>query len=417
MLQLLTFKMKFSLIKICVRIEWILIALVLVLMVGLRQEQERHSRWYTKVLHSLQERESKETQIVSDFLQNNGLLPLSVEPSPNTANQTKTEMSAQDFYKRCFSRPLLKQTSQKTTGHPHFHGYIIENSGLCSAQKRVDVLVYINSAVKNRERRQAIRQSWASHNAFSLISLRLVFILGQTSSTREQLEVFTEHASSGDIVQAKFKDSFQNLTYKAVTFMTWATTHCAQAQYIVKVDDDMFVDMFRVIVDLLPQMMDKNYAMACYYSKGKPIVRDPKKLWYVEDTLLVGQTRLPNFCPGFFTVMTGNIIPELYNASLSVKDFISIDDVYMTGLSLKNPEKVTIVDIRNKIYPHQRPNPDQEMKEKGHFEYIAFGLNNEAKQSSLWNLRLNNLSPLEEKFSSYKNIFKVYGNQSVVIKN
>ncbi|RUS86820.1 hypothetical protein EGW08_005416 [Elysia chlorotica] len=336
--------------------------------------------------------------------------------SAENSKYNETTNLRQHFYERCFSRPAVKPSRKDSKDHPLFPGFVIENKDLCASVERVDVLVYINSAVQNRERRRAIRHSWASQSAFTGVTVKLVFVLGRPAGRREQLGVLSEQASSGDIVQAKFEDTFRNLTLKAVTFMAWANSHCPQAQYVVKVDDDMFVDMFGVIFKIIPKIADKSYAMACSYTKNGKINRNPQSNWYVDKTMLAGQTHYPGFCPGFFSVITGNIIPELYEGSFTVKEFIPIDDVYMTGLSLRNPRNVTIVDIKDQLYTNERSDPDQEIQVNGRFEYIAFRVKKEWQHGTLWNLRLDKLTSIEDSFSSYRNTFAVYNKQPVVIK-
>ena len=47
----------------------------------------------------------------------------------------------------------------------------------------------------------------------------------------------------GDIVQGDFTDSYRNLSYKNVMGALWAAEFCAQVEFVVKADDDMFVDL------------------------------------------------------------------------------------------------------------------------------------------------------------------------------
>ena len=55
-----------------------------------------------------------------------------------------------------------------------------------------------------------------------------------------------ESADHGDLVQGSFTDSYRNLTYKNVMGLLWVTQFCSHAQYIVKTDDDMFLDIFEI---------------------------------------------------------------------------------------------------------------------------------------------------------------------------
>ncbi|GFO10616.1 beta-1,3-galactosyltransferase 1-like [Plakobranchus ocellatus] len=370
-------------------------------------------------LRTLQTEENTETRLISNFLNSKLQIFLAnISYMDSQVRENHTNQMQQDFYRRCFSRLEANRSELNSSSHPHFPGFIIENPNVCSSSnQRVDVLVYINSAVQNHARRHAIRHSWASQRAFTGITVKLVFILGQPATRREQLEVLSEQASSGDIVQARFEDTFRNLTFKALTFMAWANANCVQAQYIVKVDDDMFVDMFRVLFDIIPKIADIKYAMACAYSSKAKISRNPSDHWFVDETLLAGETHFPSFCPGFFSVYTGNLIPKLYEGSFSVKDFIPIDDVYMTGLSVKQPDEIKIINVRDQLSINERSDPEEEIKVNGHFEYIAFRVKSETQHNSLWTLRLSKLSDLEEKFSTYKKLFGDYGKHTVKIQS
>src|SRR5690606_2773383 len=71
---------------------------------------------------------------------------------------------------------------------------------------------------------------------------------------------FAEHA---DLVRGNFIDTYQNLTYKHVMGFRWVLMHCPQAHFIMKSDDDAFIDMQQVFNQLanslkLPETQFKN---------------------------------------------------------------------------------------------------------------------------------------------------------------
>ena len=59
--------------------------------------------------------------------------------------------------------------------------------------------------------------------------------------------IFKENTDYGDIVQGNFVDSYHNLSYKATMGNLWVSHFCKQAEFVVKTDDDMFIDLFEVI--------------------------------------------------------------------------------------------------------------------------------------------------------------------------
>jgi len=51
-------------------------------------------------------------------------------------------------------------------------------------------------------------------------------------------------------------DTYRNLTYKGVAALRWVDTYCSQATFVLKTDDDIFVNMFSLL-RLLKKMTRK----------------------------------------------------------------------------------------------------------------------------------------------------------------
>ena len=125
---------------------------------------------------------------------------------------------------------------------------------------------------------------------------------------------------------------------KGVLGLRWVTENCRQAKTVVKVDDDVFLNIFKLMDDLLTTYSNISRKILCpVRPKGtSPIMRGGGK-WKVDERDFYNLTHYPvPHCNGFFTVITGDVIPELYEAA-KVTPFFWIDDVYMFGLL---PDKV-----------------------------------------------------------------------------
>ncbi len=138
--------------------------------------------------------------------------------------------------------------------HPAFK-YITNNKTKCS-NSTIDYLIYIHSAPQNQVRRQAIRSTWAQSNIFINRKIRLVFFLGRsnTSTTFDyhyKQNISEESLLYGDIIQLDFIDHYRNLTYKAISVLKWITTFCTDARFVIKADDDVFVNIY-----LITQMLE-----------------------------------------------------------------------------------------------------------------------------------------------------------------
>lgn len=116
--------------------------------------------------------------------------------------------------------------------HPHkCFQWTKESSGL---------LIVVVSAVGHSKRRQSIRRVLSKGGA----GREWVFLVGsipEDNSVTEKL-LQEEKLHHNDIVQVDVIDSYANLTLKSVALLHWVHTHCRDADYVLKIDDDVFVN-------------------------------------------------------------------------------------------------------------------------------------------------------------------------------
>ena len=134
--------------------------------------------------------------------------------------------------------------------NPHNFSYITHPGVLvCSSFNSTDknstfILFYIHTNPSHQRNRVLIRETWG--NSLIFPNIRVVFMMGQSSNQRINDLIAQENESYGDIVQENFIDTYRNLTYKAIMAVKWISKYCTHANYIVKVDDDVFVDTFKL---------------------------------------------------------------------------------------------------------------------------------------------------------------------------
>lgn len=56
-----------------------------------------------------------------------------------------------------------------------------------------------------------------------------------------------EHGRYGDLVQCQSRDTYTNLTLKSIAALEWIREYCPTARYLLKTDDDMFIDIRRLL--------------------------------------------------------------------------------------------------------------------------------------------------------------------------
>ncbi|NXT72789.1 B3GT5 galactosyltransferase, partial [Chaetops frenatus] len=129
----------------------------------------------------------------------------------------------------------------------------------CSAPSPF-LLLLIPSAAAHLERRSAVRHTWGGaappggHTwpgaLPGALRTRSVFVLGTGGSPWRQREVLREWRRHGDILQGDFPDTYANLTWKTLLLLRWARACCAGAPFLLKADDDVFVNVAAVATHL-----------------------------------------------------------------------------------------------------------------------------------------------------------------------
>ena len=111
-------------------------------------------------------------------------------------------------------------------------------------QEIIDVLFLILVNPEDEHGRINIRQSWVSvTQANRAARFRHLFVIGSTRNAQRQRRIDAEQAHYGDILQKDMPEGYRNITVKMVSGMQWATVHCSNARYIMKVDIDTFVNI------------------------------------------------------------------------------------------------------------------------------------------------------------------------------
>lgn len=189
----------------------------------------------------------------------------------------------------------------------------------------VDVLIVVLSYVTNRISRDAIRSTWGSLCISPDSNIRLAFVIGNNLDHDENALLLEESSEFHDILQADFRDTYNNLTYKTMTGLKWGHGHCSNAKYIMKTDDDMFVNT-EVLPILLKAAPDINFMGGYCWGRKAPL-RQTSSKWYVS----VRQYRKPFYppvCSGTGYVLSIDVVGKIVNVSRNIP-FFYLEDVYI----------------------------------------------------------------------------------------
>ncbi|KAM6185079.1 beta-1,3-galactosyltransferase 4 [Rhynchocyon petersi] len=133
--------------------------------------------------------------------------------------------------------------------------FLIPNVEACRGSSAPPfLLILVCTAPENLHQRNAIRASWGGLRIARGLRVQTLFMLGEPA--QPQLDEYSkglarEAESQGDILQAAFQDSYRNLTLKTLSGLNWANTHCSMARYILKTDDDVFVNVPELVAELV----------------------------------------------------------------------------------------------------------------------------------------------------------------------
>uniref|UniRef100_A0A8D0HGI1 Hexosyltransferase n=1 Tax=Sphenodon punctatus TaxID=8508 RepID=A0A8D0HGI1_SPHPU len=128
--------------------------------------------------------------------------------------------------------------------------YTISSSEVCADQETF-LLTIIASSPGNRTRRDLIRQTWANLTDIRGYGVLTVFALGKPASEATQLEITEESQKHKDIIEGIFFDSPENHTLKTLMAVQWTVTFCSNARFILKTNEEMFVNIPSLVEYLL----------------------------------------------------------------------------------------------------------------------------------------------------------------------
>ena len=110
--------------------------------------------------------------------------------------------------------------------------------------------------------------------------------MGTPSYSSLQSSILEESEKYGDIVQGTFRDTYHILTLKHIRGLTWILNYCSQAAFVMKAEDDIFVNyylLFNYLDENFPKSSTdsmisttSNQLFVCYIQKNMKVVRKKK---------------------------------------------------------------------------------------------------------------------------------------------
>lgn len=214
----------------------------------------------------------------------------------------------------------------------HDFNYVIQNDHICSSifsGQVIDLLILITTTHRNIKARTALRSTWLSLSKNNTANIRYVFLLGETQDTVDRKNIVNENEIFHDIVKEDFIDNYENLTYKTIMGFKWASIKCVNVKYVMKTDDDVFVNVPNLIQTINGSLKDRlnNTVIGDCLTVDYPI-RDIHSKWYAS-VESYPEDCYPGYCSGTGYVSSLYVITKVYEISPNVP-FFNLEDVYVS---------------------------------------------------------------------------------------
>lgn len=211
---------------------------------------------------------------------------------------------------------------------PLTYKYVLNQPAACR-DRRPFLVFMVPVAPYETAARQAIRTTWGAPGQNTLT----VFFAGLPEEGRDssvQYALVEENRKHADIIQMNFQDSYQNLTIKTMMMMNWLATHCPNASYVMKVDADIFVNVF-YLNRRLRSSPRQGFITGSVITDGKPR-RERNSKWRVSEEAYP-EDSFPPYVSGAGYVFSADLAGRISWASRFVQ-MIPLEDVYV-GLCLR----------------------------------------------------------------------------------
>lgn len=379
--------------RLTLRVIAALMVINLLISVAILRQQSRITIFVDNYYNNLHQIEQENIHLKHSGSVNRNfdlLTTLNTYRSVFNSKQTDDIESLRSFRRRKLSKPSAKSPtstitendiilSGKTLNHVNKNSkfyepkIIFNNKNACKPSddnSKVFITCLIHSHKNNYLRRKTMRDTWLSMNKIYLselidtknsnLTLEIVhlFIVGNTNESSNEKssnetrinDIELESELYNDIIMIDTYDSYKNLLYKHLTVVNWITENCPNTAYVIKLDDDVFVNIKSLSKHLINKFgmnpVDSTFIYCNINDRALPI-RNNESKWYVDNDTYPFEY-YPRYCEGFAYITNVATIRLMQHQSKIIPRFW-IDDVYFTGLLLYGLEQVKWFNYKNII--------------------------------------------------------------------
>ncbi|XP_064628502.1 beta-1,3-galactosyltransferase 5-like [Lineus longissimus] len=246
------------------------------------------------------------------------------------------QVSPQDYYK-----------PRSTKVHRHDFRLLKQPSG-CNGS-RPFLLILVLSVHEHLDRRTVIRKTWggAALNGTwphrpqdGKFTVRVYFLFGKHKGGNRTLESALEKEATAhnDIIQEDFVDTYENLPKKSIMGLKWASEHCTSAAYIMKTDDDTFINLGPLVTYIKANKEAPSKVIGVYCPRSV-VIRSGR--WGVSKQAYPFARYPPYIAGGPGYIMPAHFAHVLFNLSEYIPE-VKMEDVYVTGILTKASKTINV---------------------------------------------------------------------------
>ncbi|VDP00871.1 unnamed protein product [Soboliphyme baturini] len=228
--------------------------------------------------------------------------------------------------------PLITVVQQSQRYLQKYRYKLVEKNACKNDSSDVTLLIAVLTNPSRLYNRMFIRKTWGHRRFYPHVKAKVLFMMG-SRGPKEDEKIRLESNLYHDIVQEDFFDSYKNITYKVLMVMRYTLMYCQQASFVLKVDDDVFVNIFELasyIYHIRRYVKANQKTIFCDVVNQTLVNRDKFHRFYVSKEEFEPNW-FPEYCSGPSYLLSVDVIWTLYNAAMHSKYFW-IEDVYITGI-------------------------------------------------------------------------------------
>jgi len=195
-------------------------------------------------------------------------------------------------------------------------------------KEEILLTILVISSPNHFQQREAIRKSWGISNKEVVLS----FLVGVSKDDETQRQVLKESEENEDIIVNNIIDTYENLSLKTLSAFNWFLHFCNKSEFLLKVDDDMFVQVEKVldkVRETIKQSQKKKLIMGNISRNWKP-VRNPQSKYFITEAQY-SEERYPDFATGPSYLVSKAALRDIYQHAMEL-NYIHLEDVFLTGV-------------------------------------------------------------------------------------